>query len=377
MKKDGMNAGAGHMEGGIAMALKTDDGEKALIIVAEDDEGNRAVLNEIFKYDYEIIEAVDGREAVQAILENRSRAKAVLLDIVMPYMDGFGVLEKMKEEGLLQTIPVVMITGDSLPEVEQRGFTEGASEFITKPFESLTVYKRVHNVVDLYIHKNNLEMLVQKQTKKIKVQSQKLKNINNQLIECLSTAVEFRSMESGDHIKRVRGLTYTLAKCLKDNYPEYGLNDEVIEKIAAASVIHDVGKVAIEDSILLKPGRLTADEFEIMKTHTTRGCEIVDTLDFIDDKEFFGYCYNICRHHHEKYDGKGYPDGLKGDDIPICAQIVSIADVYDALVSERVYKAGFSKSKAYEMIMNGECGLFNPKILKCFQMVREEFEKEY
>lgn len=359
------------------MALKTDDGEKSAIIIAEDDEGNRAVLNEIFKDDYEIIEAVDGREAVKVILENRSRAKAVLLDIVMPYMDGFGVLEKMKEEGLLQTIPVVMITGDSLPEVEQRGFTEGASEFITKPFESLTVYKRVHNVVDLYIHKNELEMLVQKQTKKIKVQSQKLKNINNQLIECLSTAVEFRSMESGDHIKRVRGLTHTLAKCLKDNYPEYGLNDEVIEKIAAASVIHDVGKVAIEDSILLKPGRLTADEFEIMKTHTTRGCEIVDTLDFIDDKEFFGYCYNICRHHHEKYDGKGYPDGLKGDDIPICAQIVSIADVYDALVSERVYKAGFSKSKAYEMIMNGECGLFNPKILKCFQIVREEFEKEY
>lgn len=348
--------------------------ERMALVVVDDQEVNRAVLKEIFCEDYDIIEASNGKEAVGVISKNRQKIKAVLLDIVMPVMDGFAVLDKIKEAKLLQFIPVIMITGDSLPEVEQRGFTEGVSEFITKPFEPLTVYKRVQNVISLYTHKNHLEKLVQKQTRKIQIQSQKLKEINDQLIECLSTAVEFRSTESGDHVRRIKGLTRILARSVKEHYPEYKLTDEKIEKISSAAVLHDVGKIAIEDKILLKPGKLTKDEFEIMKTHTTKGCEIVNTLDFIEDKEFFGYCYDICRHHHEKYDGKGYPDGLKGDDIPICAQIVSIADVYDALVSDRVYKAGYPKDQAYKMIMNGECGLFNPKLLRCFQMVREEFE---
>lgn len=350
--------------------------EEMTILIVDDQIVNRAVLREIFREEYKILEAANGEEAIQLITEYGKKINAVLLDIIMPVKNGFDVLKWIKEEGLLPFVPVIMITGDSYPEVEQRGFLEGVSEFLAKPFEPTIVYKRVHNVIDLYTHKNHLEKLVKKQTAKIHAQSNKLREMNNQLIECLSTAVEFRSMESGNHVRRIRGLTKILAECVKNDYPEYWLDDENIEKIASASVLHDVGKIAIEDSILLKPGRLTKEEFEIMKSHTTKGCEIVNTLDFIDDKEFFRYCYDICRHHHEKYDGKGYPDGLEGDNIPICAQIVSIADVYDALVSDRVYKAGFPKDKAYDMIMNGECGLFNPKLLGCFTKVREKFEAE-
>lgn len=360
-----------------AQALRDMHNEGMTLLIVDDQLTNRAILREIFREDYTILEAENGEAAIQQIMEHGRKINAMLLDIVMPVMNGFEVLKKMKDLGMLPFIPVIMITGDSEKEVEQRGFFEGASEFIAKPFEPPIVYKRVQNVVDLYTYKNHLENLVTKQTKKIRIQSDKLREMNNQLIECLSTAVEFRSMESGDHVRRIRGLTKILAKCVRETYPEYGLDDEKIEKISAAAVLHDVGKIAIEDKILLKPGRLTKEEFEIMKEHTTRGCEIVDTLSFIEDKEFFRYCYDICRHHHEKFDGKGYPDGLAGEDIPICAQIVSIADVYDALVSDRVYKAGYPKDKAYQMIMDGECGLFNPKLLDCFTKVREQFEEEH
>ena len=224
------------------------------------------------------------------------------------------------------------------------------------------------------MYKNNLEDMVAQQTERLIDQSEKLKNTKNQIIDTLSTVVEFRDAESGQHIIRMKKFTNVLIHAVMNRYPEYGLTEESIAKITSAATMHDIGKIAIPDMILLKPARLTPDEFEIIKTHTTRGCDIIKTLSFMDDQEFYGYCLEICRYHHERYDGSGYPDGLKREEIPISAQCVSIADVYDALVSERVYKAAYPPEEAYEMIMNGECGVFSPRILECFVELKDTFE---
>ncbi len=230
----------------------------------------------------------------------------------------------------------------------------------------------MENILDLYRHKSQLELLVRKQTEKIEKQAQEMQN---HLIDAVSAVVEFRDVESGQHIIRIKGFTKILAECVRKTHKEYGLTAEKVEKIVQAAAMHDIGKIAIPDSILLKPGKLTADEFDVMKTHTTKGCGILKSMDFINDKEFYGYCYDICRYHHEKYDGKGYPEGLSGDVIPIAAQIVSLADAYDALVSERVYKSAYSTEKAYEMIVHGECGMYNPSLIECFTMVKKDFEE--
>ena len=346
--------------------------KKDTILIVDDEEVNRFLLSEIIGEDYEILEAEDGCAALEIIEAEKDNINVILLDIIMPKLDGFGVMDYMKRKGYSKHIPVVMITGDTSSEVEEKGFTKGASDFITKPFNPTVVHKRVLNVMELYLHQNQLEEMVRRQTVKIEKQSMEMKT---QLIETLSTVVEFRNTESGEHIKRIKGFTRILADCVSISYKEYGLTDEVIDRITAASTMHDIGKIAIPDNILLKPGKLTPIEFDVMKSHTTRGCEILTTLEFMDDKAFYECCYKICRHHHERFDGKGYPDQLSGDSIPIEAQIVSLADVYDALVSERVYKDKYTPEKAYDMILHGECGIFNPKILECFKAIKGRFEK--
>ena len=236
--------------------------------------------------------------------------------------------------------------------------------------------------VELYLYKRELEGNLEKQTDTIlrqyellKKQADKLKESNVRIIEILGTVVEGRDLESGEHIKRVKGFTSILANQVKEHYPEYGLDDGKVHMIAEASVLHDVGKISIPDNILLKPGRLTPEEFDVMKTHAAKGSEILESITDVWDEEYGRLSYDICRHHHERYDGKGYPDGLVGDEIPISAQIVSIADVYDALVSVRVYKDARPKDEAYRMILDGECGTFSPKIIECFKNAKEEFEK--
>lgn len=216
--------------------------------------------------------------------------------------------------------------------------------------------------------------MMKRQYKLLLKQAEKLRESNEKIIEILGTVVECRNLESGEHIKRVKGFTKILADCLMREYKEYGLTPWDVEVIAATSALHDIGKISISDNILLKPGKLTDEEYEYMKSHTTRGCEILEHIRGAWDEAFHQVGYNICRHHHERYDGKGYPDGLAGDDIPIEAQIVSIADVYDALISERVYKAAYSPEEAYRMIVTGECGVFSPKLLECFRKVKGEFE---
>lgn len=207
-----------------------------------------------------------------------------------------------------------------------------------------------------------------------KKQKQRLKEINNDIIDILSTVVEFRSVESGDHIQRIKGFTKIMLKYVNEMYDEVNYTPELIDVISSASAMHDIGKVAIPDSILLKPGKLTAEEFEEMKTHTTRGCDILESMENLQDERYYKYSYEICRYHHERFDGRGYPDGLKGDDIPLEAQIVSVADVYDALISKRVYKDAYSLDEAYQMILNGECGIFSPRLMECFKRAKEEME---
>lgn len=352
------------------------------ILIVDDIEINRDMLEMILGESYDILQAEDGSQALEIIDQYRETIVTILLDLIMPKMDGYEILQELEKRGYIGKIPVLVISSETSSASEGRCFDYGVSDFIHKPFDASLVKKRVDNIVELYLYKRDLEGTVEKQTDTIlrqyellKEQAEKLKKSNVKIIEILGTVVEERDLESGEHIQRVKGFTRILARQIKERYPEYGLDDGMVDMIAEASVLHDVGKISIPDTILLKPGRLTPEEFEVMKTHSIRGSEMLKNITDVWDEKYGSLSYDICRHHHERYDGKGYPDGLVGDEIPISAQIVSIADVYDALVSVRVYKDARSKEEAYRMILDGECGTFSPKILDCFKRSKEEFEK--
>lgn len=352
------------------------------ILVVDDVDINRDILRVILEESYTIVEASNGKEALDAVVQYGMELVAILLDLVMPEMDGIQVLEELNRQELIDKIPVLVISGDHGVEIQRRCFELGVSDFIMKPFNNAIVKQRIKNTSEACEYKLQLEDKVEEQTavlrkanKTLSDQAENLRRKNKQMIEMLGTVTEYRSTESGEHIQRVKGYTRILAEVVKEDYPEYGLTDEKIETIESVSALHDIGKIAIPDSILLKPGRLSEEEFEYMKTHTTRGCELLDSIKEEWDDDTMDYAYEICRYHHERFDGRGYPDGLVGDEIPICAQLVSVADVYDALVNERCYKAAFTKEEAYNMILNGECGVFSPKLMAAFRKARARFEE--
>lgn len=334
------------------------------ILIVDDIEINRTILKEIFKKDYQIMEACNGAQAIEIINKN-SDISAVLLDLFMPEINGLEVLKQMSKSGKIKHIPVFLITASNSEEMLLEGYNLGAIDVITKPFMTHFLKCRVNNIIELYGHRNELENIVAEQV-------ERLSNLNQSMVETLATIIEFRDCESGEHVKRICGLTKILMTEVSDMYPEYHLPGTEIDKIVTSSILHDVGKISIPDRILNKPGRLTPEEFEIMKQHTTKGCEILQKIPHIIDEGIYNYSYDICRHHHERWDGRGYPDGLSGDDISIWAQVVSIADVYDALTSERVYKKAFRHETAVKMIYNGECGAFNPKIIRVFETVMDK-----
>ncbi len=346
---------------------------KQTILIVDDVDINREILCEMFQ-EYDTVQAANGKEAVDIIAADPDSISVVLLDVVMPVMDGVAVLEEMKMKGWIDSIPVLLITGEATTEIERKAYRLGASDIIKKPFDAYIVKQRTKNVIELYYNKRHLEDMVDLQTKVLRKQAEELQSMNDRIIDVMSNVVEFRNLESGNHVKRVKTFTNILAKHVAKEYPEYDLDSSTINMITSAAALHDVGKIVIPDAILLKPGKLTKEEFETMKTHTTRGCEVIDMLADIQQGEYGRVSYEICRHHHERYDGRGYPDGLKGEEIPISAQIVSVADVYDALVTERCYKKAFSTEEAFRMITNGECGTFSPKLMHCFALAREEFE---
>lgn len=340
---------------------------KKTILIVDDDEINRVILAQIFEKEYKIMEADNGLKAIE-IINSETNISAVLLDLVMPKLGGLGVLREMKKNKKIKQIPVFLITAEDDQELLLEGYHLGAIDIITKPFMALFLKCRIDYVVELYEHRNQLEEIVAEQIKR-------LNNLNQSMIETLAAVIEFRDCESGEHVKRISALTEVLMTKVSDMYPEYHLPKIEIDKIVASSVLHDVGKISTPDSILNKPGRLTKEEFEIMKLHTINGCEILEKIPNILDEGSYNYSYDICRHHHERWDGRGYPDGLVGDEISIWSQVVAVADVYDALTSERVYKKAFNHDTAVKMINNGECGIFNPKVLKAFEIIQDKIAR--
>ncbi|MGN0160599.1 MAG: HD-GYP domain-containing protein [Lachnospiraceae bacterium] len=345
--------------------------EKNTLLIVDDVEINRYLLKVIFEEQYEIMEAENGEEAIEKLKDYPDIIALIFLDLQMPKKNGLDVLTFMNENGLIDLIPVIMITGDTTVENDVKAYELGASDIIYKPFEPAIVIRRALNIIELFEHRINLEKKLEKRTAQLRESQQKLEKNNEFLINALSSVVEFRSLESGEHIKRVKTFTGIILYHLQKMYPEYGLTNDQVKLIVNAAALHDIGKIAISDEILLKPGKLTKEEFEIMKTHTTKGCEILEMFKQ-EENEFYQYCYDICRYHHERYDGNGYPDKMSGEDIPIWAQVVSIVDVFDALVSKRVYKMPYAVEEAERMILSGECGVFSPKIIDCFEMAKYE-----
>lgn len=345
--------------------------EKRAILVVDDVEVNRVILREIFRDDYTILEAENGVEALEMIDAYGEGLAAVLLDIIMPVMDGFGVLEVLHRRSFMEKVPVFLITAECTEESTLRGYELGVMDVIERPIVAHIVKKRIESVIELSTMRNQLNDQVQLQEMELDEKTKEIQGLNNAMIGALATAIEFRDCESGEHVKRIHDLTLFF---LKKTAFGKGMGKPEIDEIATAAIMHDVGKIAIPDYILNKPGRLTAEEFEIMKTHTVRGCELLDQIPAIHHNSVYRYAYDICKHHHERWDGGGYPEGLKGDDISPWSQIVSLADVYDALTSERIYKQAYSHEKAVDMIIGGECGIFNPTLMQEFLRLSDEIK---
>ncbi len=330
------------------------------ILIADDSEMNRSILADMLGEEYEILEAENGVEAVSALQKYRMEIDLVLLDIVMPEMDGFEVLTVMNRNNWIEDVPVIMISAETAPAHVERAYNLGVTDFITRPFNALVVHRRVVNTTLLYAKQKKLVSMVADQIYEKERQ-------NTLMIDILSHIVEFRNGESGQHVLHIRTLTELFLQRLALKTDRYQLTPVDINLICIASALHDVGKIGIASEVLNKPGRLTNEEFAIMKTHTTIGSDMMDAAPVHGSEPLIRVARDICRWHHERWDGRGYPDGLKGDDIPISAQIVALADVYDALTSPRVYKPAFPHEKAVAMILNGECGCFNPLLLEILQ----------
>ena len=342
---------------------------KYRILVVDDSEMNREILSEILNEEYDIIEADSGDTCIDMLRKYETGISLVLLDIVMPGMDGFGVLNYMNRHHYLEDIPVIMISSEDSTETVRRAYEMGVSDYINRPFDAGVVHRRVYNTIKLYAKQRRLIALITNQV------YEKEKN-NRMMVGILSQIVEFRNGESGSHVLNINIFTGMLLESLVQHTDKYDLSWSERLLITTASALHDIGKIGIDDKILNKPGRLTDEEFKIMQNHTIIGASILENMGSYQDEELMKVAYQICRWHHERYDGKGYPDGLKGDEIPISAQVVSLADVYDALVSERVYKKAYSHEKAIEMIINGECGCFNPILLECLLDIQDRIKRK-
>lgn len=339
------------------------------ILIVDDSEMNRMILSEMLKGEFEILEAENGSACLDMLSRYEMKISLILLDIVMPGMDGFGVLEYMNRNNLIKDIPVIMISGEDSGEVIKRAYEMGVSDYIKRPFDMEVVHRRVLNTIKLYAKQRRLVAMVMNQV------FEKEKN-SRMLISVLSEIVEFRNGESGTHVLNINTLTTMILEQLVKKTDKYHLSWSNRMLISTASSLHDIGKIGIDEKILNKPGRLTPEERKIMEKHTVIGADMLANLPMYEDEPLMKVAYQICRWHHERYDGKGYPDGLKGEEIPISAQVVALADVYDALTSEHVYKKAYSHEEAVQMICNGECGTFNPLLLECLCEIQDHIKKE-
>ena len=344
--------------------------KNARILIVDDSEMNRDMLSDMLSDDYDIVEAADGEEALSILKERVYDIDLVLLDIIMPAVDGFGVLDVMKRYHWIDNTPVIMISSETSQSYIRKAFELGVTDYIIRPFDSFIIHKRVSNTLMLYRKQKKLLSALEEQV------YENEKN-NSMMINVLAHIVEFRNGESGMHVHHIKQLTSILLQNLIEKTDKYHLTENDILLISTASSLHDIGKISIDDKILNKPGRLTAEEFEVIKTHSVIGAEMLQDLHNTHNYPLFDKAYEICRWHHERYDGKGYPDGLSGEEIPISAQVTSLADVYDALTSNRCYKKAFSHEKAMEMILDGQCGAFNPVLLQCLKDCEKQILAEF
>lgn len=341
--------------------------ERKKVLIVDDSTINRRILADILSAEYQIIEAKDGESAILCLRSFGDELSLVLLDIVMPEVDGFAVLEEMKKNGWIEKIPVITISSESSADNIDRAYSLGVTDFISKPFDTLVVKHRVANTIKLYDKQRSLIQMVE-------AQIEEKMRISNLMIAILSHIVEFRNGESGAHVLRIHAITEMLTMALDQTEVGCKLTNEDIYLISTAATLHDIGKMAIPDEILNKPGKLTEEEFSVMKTHSSIGARMLEDIPFSKDEKLTKIAYEICRWHHERFDGRGYPDGLSGEKIPLTAQIVSLADVYDALTSPRVYKEAYSHQKAIEMILAGECGKFHPALIKALLKIEKKLE---
>lgn len=343
--------------------------EKPVILLVDDAMMNRMMLAGILGGDYRILEAGNGKQCLELLREKAGQISLVLLDINMPVMDGFEVLRTMNTNHTIEDVPVIMISSDDSEEAIRKAYELGASDYVSRPFDAKIVYRRVVNTIKLYAKQRRLVQMVSDQIRA------REKN-TDVLVGVLSQIVEFRNGESGSHVRHIRVITETLLHRLMELTSRYDLTPEQQDDIPLASALHDIGKIGIDEAILNKPGKLTAEEFAVIKTHSMLGAEMLQKTESFADQPLLQTAYEIARWHHERWDGKGYPDGLKGDDIPISAQLVSMADVYDALTSERCYKKAFPHETAVQMITNGACGAFNPLLIQCLLDVQGELKQD-
>ncbi len=347
---------------------------KNCILIIDDDFINREVIKNIFADTFRFTEAENGLEGLRQVERHEQELCAILMDVRMPEMNGIELLEILYERGIPGRIPVFLITASEELDVARHAYEMGVMGVINKPVVPFIVERRVQLVVELYRAREDLGNRVRQQAQTIQENVETIDALHRSTLEAMASAIEFRDVESGEHTNRIYGITKMI---LQKTEMGWGFTEEEIENMAIGSIMHDVGKIAISDVILNKPGKLTRDEFEIMKAHTVKGYELMSRLRATQDHPSYQYAMDIARHHHERWDGRGYPDGLKGDEITIWSQVVSIADVYDALVSPRVYKKAFTADRAVEMILGNECGVFNPKLLRCFSQVEPELRKLY
>ena len=337
------------------------------ILIVDDSEFNRDMLKEILRETYNYLEAENGNQAIQIMGENPG-IDLMLLDINMPQMNGFEVLKWMNQSRCIDETPVIMISSEDAVDTMRKAYELGITDYITRPFDSVIVKKRVQNTLDLYMNQKHLINVVYDQV------YEKEEN-NNIMIRIMSNILGSRNSESREHILHIKTATEMMLRQLVKVTDAYPLTEADIALITTASSLHDIGKIRIPEEILNKPGRLTDEEFQIMKTHSELGAAIIKDMDFPQDHRLVHTAWEICRWHHERWDGKGYPDGLKGEEIPISAQVVSIVDVYDALTSERCYKKAFDHDTAIQMILDGQCGQFNPILLMCLKELSLQLSK--
>lgn len=357
-----------------ALACPTEHTQANTVLIVDDDPVNRKVLGKIFSAYYRVEEAENGREGIDKLLAGPRYYCAVLLDVMMPELSGIDVVRYLSAREMLDKIPVFMITAERSTDVMKEAYRLGVMDVIQKPVVSYVVLRRVQSVIELFEARKHLGAVVEHQGARLLAQAEQIIELNQGLIEALATAIEFRHEESGGHVQRISGITRVI---LEHTDFGGGLSKEEIDNITMASIMHDVGKITIPDAVLTKPGRLTDEEYEIMKSHTVKGVAILESIPPLKSTGIYTYACDIARHHHERWDGRGYPDGLVGDQVSPWAQVVALADVYDALSCRRVYKPPFPRKQVLEMILTGECGLFNPHLLDSFLAVEDQLHSLY